>query len=299
MKIDRVIGIVTILLRQDRVTAPELARRFEVSRRTISRDIDDLCRAGIPIATAQGRGGGISIADGYRIDKALFTDEELQTIFAGLKGMDSVSRTSQLASTLDKLSTRDRPLAAQDAVTIDLSSFYRGPLTEKIEAIQRAIQRRNRISFRYYYEKGECARVIEPYRLEFKWSSWYVFGYCAERQDFRMFKLNRLWELRVLEDTFAPREIPTREDHFAAGGIRLKAIFAASEKYRLIEEYGPECFSPTDSGALLLERDFVSSANLREWILSFGDRATVLEPEALRDDLRRQAENLLAKYQKT
>ena len=91
MKIDRLIGIITILLQKDKVTAPELARRFEVSRRTINRDIEDICKAGIPIVTTQGNGGGISISDSYKIDKTLFTHDELQAVFSGLQGIDSVS----------------------------------------------------------------------------------------------------------------------------------------------------------------------------------------------------------------
>ena len=86
MKIDRLIGITMLLLQKGKVTAPELAERFEVSRRTISRDIEDICRAGIPLVTVQGYGGGISIAEGYRVNKAFLTEAELQAVFAGWTG---------------------------------------------------------------------------------------------------------------------------------------------------------------------------------------------------------------------
>ena len=100
MKIDRLIGILSVLLQQERVTAPELSRRFEVSRRTINRDIEDLCRAGIPFVTAQGQNGGISIMEGYRIDRTLLTSGEMQTILAGLQSLDSVSGTRRYGSDL-------------------------------------------------------------------------------------------------------------------------------------------------------------------------------------------------------
>lgn len=298
MKIDRLIGIITILLQQDKITAPELAERFEVSRRTINRDVEDICKAGVPLITSQGYGGGISIADGYKIDKSLFTEDEMQTILAGLKGIDSVSKVSNLTKLLDKLSTKERRLRSKDLVIIDLASHYQFPLTEKIETIKKAIENQNVISFQYYYQKGEQTRTIEPYHLVFKWSSWYVFGYCLARKDYRLFKLNRLWQLQLLETTYSARAIsPDKldfDEYFSSGKIRLKALFSSDVKYRLIEEYGIDAFSVCQSGELLLERDFASYENMREWVFSFGDQVSILEPAALRDDRLRSAKAILA-----
>ena len=182
MKIDRLIGIITILLQQDKITAPELAERFEVSRRAINRDIEDICKAGIPLITHQGYGGGISIADGYKIDKSLFTEDELQTILAGLKGIDTVSRASNQAKLLDKFSSKAHRVSPKDTIIIDLASHYQIPLTQKIEAIKQAISTQNIIRFQYYYQKGEQRRKVEPYHLVFKWSAWYVFAYCLDRK---------------------------------------------------------------------------------------------------------------------
>ncbi|QNM05921.1 helix-turn-helix transcriptional regulator [Qiania dongpingensis] len=297
MKIDRLIGIITILLQQDKITAPELAERFEVSRRTINRDIEDICKAGIPLITTQGYGGGISIDDRYKIDRSFFTDEELQTIFTGLKGIDSVSKTSYLKTLLEKLSDKENRMISEDIIILDLASHYQKPLTKKIELIKYAIRERRILSFHYYYSKGEQQKRIEPYHLIFKWSSWYVFGYCPDRQGYRLFKLNRLWELQVMEETYSVRTIPEKElkldDYFTSGSIHLKALFAPSEKYRLIEEYGIECFSSTESGELLLERDFVNYENMREWIFSFGDKVRIMEPGQLKTDRKNQAERIL------
>lgn len=297
MKIDRLIGIITILLQQDKATAPELAERFEVSRRTINRDIEDICRAGIPLVTTQGRGGGISIANSYKIDKALFTQEELQAIFTGLKGIDSVSSTSYLRSVTEKLSGKTNRFICDDTIVIDLASHAKPSLTRKIDAITSAIKENRLISFRYFYEKGECERRIEPYRLVFRWSSWYVWGYCLSRKAFRLFKLNRLWDFEITSEIFSPRDLPLQElasdSYFTAGEIHLKALFEASEKYRIIEEYGIEAYGTEQDGRLLFEWDFTSYKNMREWILSFGDKVDVLEPACLRADVHRQAENIL------
>jgi predicted DNA-binding transcriptional regulator YafY len=302
MKIDRLIGIITILMQHEKITAPELAERFEVSRRTIIRDVEDISKAGIPITTIQGYGGGISIADGYKIDKALFTQEEIQTILSGLKGMDSVSKTSYFNKLLDKLSSKGSRVTTDNIIIIDLAFHYQTSLTQKIDIIKQAILGRHIISFKYYYGKGENQRKIEPCRLVFKWSSWYVFGYCLDREAFRMFKLNRLWDVQPTGDLFSTRNIPDEEldfdDYFTKYEIHLKAVFEESEKYRLIEEYSIDCYSTIENGKLLLERNFAGYENMREWILSFGDKVNVLEPEQLRADVQKQAKNILENYKR-
>lgn len=297
MKIDRLIAIVTILLQQDKITAPELAERFEVSRRTINRDIENICKAGIPIITTQGYGGGISIADGYKIDKALFTGDEIQTVMAAIKGIDTISNTLYFAKLSEKLLRKDNPMIAEEVILINLASHYQKPLTEKIETIKKAIWNKQYIIFRYYSNKGEGQRKIEPYRLVFQWSSWYVFRYCLDSEAYRLFKLNRLWELDVCAEQFISRDIKAEELCFGSfletGKFHLKAFFAESEKHRLIDEYGIGCYCANKNGDLLFEWDFASYENMREWIFSFGDRVTILEPTSLREDRIRQAKNIL------
>lgn len=298
MKTERLLGIVMVLLQQDKVTAPQLAERFEVSRRTINRDIEDICKAGIPLVTEQGRGGGISILDSYKVDKALFTREEMQAVLTGLKGIDSVSKVSYFAGMLEKLSGKENRIIADNTVVIDLASHYQEPLTQKITEIRQAILGRRMISFCYYSERGESNRCMEPYQLIFKWSSWYVFGYCSDRNAYRLFKLNRIGDLHTLDNEFSPREIPKEElnpdKYFYSDTIHLKAVFAESEKYRLIEEYGIDCYTPYKNKGLLFEWDFVSYKNMQQWIFSFGDKVTVLEPEELVKERVEQAVNIIS-----
>lgn len=300
MKIDRLIAIITLLLQEDKLTAPELARRFEVSRRTITRDIDDICRAGIPLVTVQGYGGGISIANGYKLDKTVLTQGELQMLFAGLKGMNSVLNPLESTPLFEKLFHRDTVM--DDCFIIDLASFGRPTLSHKIELLKTAIISRHLISFRYDAGKGESIRFIEPYRIVFKWSSWYIFGYCHSKGDFRLFKLSRLWALADTHETYIPRTIPAEklnfDDHLTHINAHLKAIFNASEKYRLTDDYGMGCCTALANGSLLFERDFTSYDNMREWILSFGSRVTVIEPAAFRADIVCEAEKLLSAYTK-
>lgn len=114
MKIDRLIGIITILQQNKKVTAPYLAKKFEVSRRTINRDIEDICRAGIPIVTMQGKDGGISIMDGFNLDTTVFTTEELQAIFIGLMSIDSISYTSYGERLASKIAGKDSVIPLKD-----------------------------------------------------------------------------------------------------------------------------------------------------------------------------------------
>ncbi|MCL1862064.1 MAG: WYL domain-containing protein [Defluviitaleaceae bacterium] len=241
MKLDRLMSILTILLQNDRVTAPYLAEKFEVSRRTIGRDIDTLCKAGIPIVTFQGTGGGVSIAEGFKLDKSILTIKELSGIIAAIKGIGSVSEQSYIEQILNKLgagSESDAVVSLHEPVVIDLASYYKDDLTKKIESIKQAIFDRQIIEFDYFYDKGECHRRIEPYIVIFQWTSWYVFGYCLERQDWRMFKLNRLCNLTTCDESFAMREIPPEKRdynrHFN-DDIKLVAVFDKSVRYQLIE----------------------------------------------------------------
>lgn len=299
MKLDRLLGILTVLLQNDRMTAPELAEKFEVNRRTIGRDIDALCQAGIPIVTHQGVGGGIAIAEGFKLDKSILTADELSGIVAALKGLGSVSERSNVERTLDKLhANSDAVVSMREPVIIDLASHYKGQLTGKIQTIKRAILGARLIEFDYIYEKGESHRCIEPYFVIFQWSSWYVFGFCTERQDWRMFKLLRLWNLTLCDESYTPREIPPDRRDFGMNfpdDIKLVALFDRSEKYKLIETYGLNCYTDTDDG-LRLEIGFTNRDFLINWLLGFGGKVKVVEPDYIVEELITAAENILTRY---
>lgn len=300
MKIDRLIGILAILLQKDTVTAPDLAEHFEVSRRTINRDIEDLCKAGIPIATRQGQGGGIFIMDGYRVDRTLLTNGEMQDILAGLRSLDSINGTNRYGQLMEKLSAGSSDfMAGNQSVLIDLSSWYKSSLAPKIETIRTAIDSGMKLSFLYYAPKGESKRTIEPYYLIFRWSSWYVWGWCCQREDFRLFKLNRVEELRITGNRFEKRK-PLMPDlsneRIFPGGIQAKVVFEPDCKWRLVEEFGPECFRELENGKLLFQADYTDKENLITWIISFRDKAELLEPVWIREEIRKSVEGMLAKY---
>ncbi len=302
MKTDRLIGILSVLLQEEKTTAPELAEKFEVSRRTINRDIEDLCKAGIPVRTIQGTGGGIRIMDGYRMDRTILTSKEMQGTLAGLRSLDSVSGSRYYSRLMEKLQTGSSEfVSGRDSMLIDLSSWYKGSLAPKIEMIQDAIENRRLLDFRYYAPSGESARTIEPYYVVFKWTSWYVWAWCRKRKDFRLFKLNRMDQLSVSGETFVCREVPMPDlsnEKIFPGGIRVKVLFAPDVKWRLVEEFGPHCFTEADDGRLLFQADYTDMENLLTWILTFGENAEVLEPAEVRERICRIADAVRKIYRR-
>ncbi|MCL2617987.1 MAG: YafY family transcriptional regulator [Defluviitaleaceae bacterium] len=299
MKLDRLMGILTILLQNERVTAPYLAEKFEVNRRTISRDIDALCQAGIPVVTRQGSGGGISIAEGFKLDKSVLTASELSGIIAALKGIGSVSEQTRIERTLDKLGANsDAVVSLHEPVVIDLASHYKGELTAKIETIKQAIFEDKIIEFDYFYEKGESRRRIEPYIVVFQWTSWYVFGFCTERQDWRMFKLHRLWHITTTDEQFAKRNIPPEKrdfNHHLEDKYTLVAMFDKSVKYLLIDAYGLDSFHESGDG-LYFEIGYDNKHYMISWLLGFGGKVKVLEPAGLAEEIQAIGKNIFDRY---
>ncbi len=298
MKMERLIGIITTLQLKEKVTAPYLAEKFEVSRRTINRDIEDICRAGIPIVTTQGKNGGISLMEGFALDTTVFTKQELSAVFTGLKSLDSVSFSQSADKLASKMGASDA-LDLIDCMTIDLASFYKSSLSFKIELIKKGISERKCIAFHYYYNKGEEDKVIEPYRIYFMWSDWYVFGYCRQRQDFRLYKLRRLWDLRLSEDSYEARKIPDEKMQFGThmtDDYFVTAIYDSSVKYKLVEEYGPDSFSVMEDGRLYAKWGFNSAKDALPWFLGLGDKVKVIEPPEMVEKMKNTLATISEKY---
>ncbi len=299
MKLDRLIGILSILLQQDKITAPELAEKFEVSVRTILRDIDDISKAGIPITTSQGQGGGISIMDGYKIDRTLLSSSEMQAIFSGLKSLDSVSGTNRYRQLMDKLSVSNT-INADNHIIIDLATWDKNAVSTKIELIKAAMEQKRIITFRYYSPERTEQRSIEPYRLVFQWSSWYVWGFCVKRQDYRLFKLTRMTELTKTEDAFVQRDIPEYECdklRHTKGEISATVRFDKSVKWRIVDEFGTENFTEDENGNVILTFTWSDKLSFYSYVLGFRENAEIISPAEYREEFLELLKNITAKYQ--
>ena len=296
MKIDRLIGIVAILLQKEKTTASELADRFEVSLRTIYRDIEAISMAGIPISAARGKSGGIYIMDSFKIDRTLLSSEDMRAIISGLKSLDSVCESKKYRRLMDKLSIDD---SDNSSIIIDQSMWDKTSIAPKIELIRSAIDNEERVSFTYYSPERTEKREIEPYRLIFQWSSWYVWGYCLNRQDYRMFKLSRMTELANTFTSFEKRDIPEYtcdKLRHTKGEIKAEVKFDKSVKWRIIDEFGtvlPRC---DEEGNVFLTFTWEDKPSLFRYILTFGDDAEIISPESIREEFSVLVKKIFQKY---
>lgn len=225
---------------------------------------------------------------------------ETLMICAGLRSLDSVSGNHYYGQLMEKLLPGSSEfVSGRDSILIDLSSWYKESLSPKIAAIQSAIEEKRLISFIYYAPKGESVRVAEPYYLVFRWSSWYVWSWCKEKEDFRLFKLNRMEKLLALEERFEGREVKLPElsnEKIFPGKIRIKALFEKEMKWRLVEEFGADCFVEQPDGRLLFGADYTDEEAALSWLLTFGDKVVVLEPSAIQKKIITMAKNVQKRY---
>ena len=301
MKIVRLLGIITTLLNNDKIKAKDLAEKFEVSIRTIHRDIEDICKAGIPLVTYQGGDGGISIAEGYKLDKNILTIDELDNIVIGLKSIESISPNSKVKLLLEKLAPKDEDIiSVGNNLYIDLTSFYKTSLSHKISLLREAINNKNEVSFDYFSNKGMSKREIEPYFITFKWNGWYIFGYCKFRNDFRLFKLNRMDNVKKTDTKFISRHIPSErtelDNYFKNDNKSVTLLLHRSLEYVIIENYGVGSYEFTEDNRIKFILEYTNHDFAIQTILGFGDKAKVLSPKHIIDEVKSCAENILKMY---
>ncbi|RKI37878.1 YafY family transcriptional regulator [bacterium D16-51] len=301
MKIDRLIGILSILLQKDKITSQELANKFEVSRRTILRDVDALNMAGIPIISEQGQGGGISIMEGYKVDRTVLSSEDMKAILTGLQSLDSISGTNRYRQLMEKISVDDSASANVDNhIIIDLSNWDKSKVSDKIELIKAAMEQDVKISFHYFSQNGESWRMIEPYHLVFQWSDWYVWGYCMQRKDFRMFKLMRITELALTDEKISDRIVPEyicKKLWDNTGGVEAVVKFDASVKWRIIDEFGADFLKYNENGDIIVTITWSNIPALYQYVLSFGDKAEIITPMEYRQNFAKFLKKMLDKYE--
>ena len=301
MKIDRLIGILSILLQKDKITTQELANKFEVSRRTILRDIDALSVAGIPIISEKGQGGGISIMEDYKVDRTVLSSEDMKAILTGLQGLDSVSGTNRYLQLMEKISIDgSAAINVDNHIIIDLSNWDKSAVSDKIELIKTAMEQNFKITFNYFSQNGEGQRMIEPYHLVFQWSGWYVWGYCAQREDYRMFKLTRMTELTLTDEKISDRsvpEYPCDKQWDNTGGIEVTVKFDDSVKWRIIDEFGTDSLKYNEKGDIIVTITRSNIPALYQYLLSFGDSAEIIAPMEYRQNFANVLINMQKKYE--
>lgn len=303
MKTDRLLGIIIELTKHERVTAKELAERFEVSVRTIQRDIEDICKAGIPIVSYRGGNGGIGIMDGFRVDKRVFTIKELENIILGLKSINSIAETSDIERLITKLSPKkDNNISLHNETDIDLSSFYKKSLSSKITKLREAIDRRYVVDIEYFSSKGMMQRSVEPYLINFKWDEWYMLAFCRLRNDFRVFKLKRIGTLSITNEIYNKRNIPEEkkelDNYFNDSNVQQKVtiLLHRSLEYIIVDNYGVGSYEIIDEDTIKFSFEYVNYQWMMRFILGFGSKVKVVSPQSVADAVKKEAEKTLDFY---
>ena len=297
MQINRLFEIVYILLDKKIVTSKELAERFEVSSRTIYRDIETLSSAGIPVFMSKGKGGGISLLPDFVLNKAVITDEEKEDILSSLKAINSIN-PSKTDTAFKKLSSLFGELNT-DWVEVDFSSWANAQNeTETFNTIKHAILGKRVIFFSYASNKGQqTAREVEPLKLCFKSGAWYLYGYCKSRCDFRFFKLRRIRELSVSEQNFqrkSPNQVFPDKNVFQEEYVKLKLKLSAEVTYRVYDEF--DSYEQQEDGSFIAEINYPKGEWIFYYIATFGNHCEVLEPEDVRNDMKSELQRTLKHY---
>lgn len=296
MKESRLFKIIYFILEKGRVTAPELAEKFEVSVRTIYRDVDVISSAGIPIYVTTGRSGGIQILDNYVLDKAFFSDKEKHDILSALQSLSVIDNTYE-RELLTKVSAlfNTQP---ENWVEVDFSRW--GSKTQdnaKFEQLKNATINHKVATIVYvssYFKKTR--RNIHPLKLYYKSKEWYVKAYCTEKNDFRLFKINRIIHCEILDEDFIPVEFPESQDTEQNGYNKIILRFPKEMAYRVYDEFTEDEITEQENG------DFIAAAYLPEdtwligYLLSYGVYVEVIEPAYLRKVLSDEAKKIYDKY---
>lgn len=282
--VTRQFQMVYLLLEKGRMTAGELARRLEVSPRTVLRDVDALSAAGVPVYTTQGTGGGVALLDGYVLDRAAFTDEEQRQLLLALQSLPG----QEGAQVLTKLSALFRR-GQEDWLQVNLSRWGGAGAAdnEKFRLLKQAVLERQTLCFDYASSYGSTrARKVLPARLVFKGQGWYLQAFDLEREDYRTFRLSRILSPAFAGEVFhrrlTPPDIDFSGDIPPLFRVEAKLRFAPYMAYRVYDEFDQGCVTRQSDGSLLVEAVFPEDQWLYGYLLSFGAGVEVLSPDTLR-----------------
>jgi predicted DNA-binding transcriptional regulator YafY len=285
MRVNRLLEMTTLLLKQKTIPAREFAQRFNVSTRTIYRDVEELSAAGVPVYMSKGKGGGIGLLDTFTLDRALVSAAEIDSLLVALKTLQA-AQYPQIDHFLAKLEGLFRHSAASDWVEIEFSAWGSKPNAEnKFIEIKRAILEQKMIQFEYIDAREvKSQRQLEPMQVIFKSQAWYLWGYCLDRQDFRTFRLSRIRNLQVSDTTFERRR--PGEDHPKdtprPALVTVKLKFSSEVLHRVYDDFDDSLIRKNEDGSCLVSVDLVEDEWVYGMILSYGCYVEVLEPEHIK-----------------
>lgn len=305
MRVDRLLSILLIITNKGLVTGQELADHFEVSLRTIYRDIDKLGEAGVPIASTGGRGGGYYIMSKYNLDKLFFNDEEIGTLVPLMENLKiAFGKNPQFNNIALKLETiYDKEKISNNKFSINMSHFnMQEDLKEYIYLIGKAIEETRLLQFDYINRRLEVSRrIAEPIQISFNHGEWFLIAYCRNRKDYRKFKLIRVRDLKIIEP-FEKRPIEREEldkifrESYDNKSIKVTLRFKSKIGEHLIEHFSRDTISSLEDGNFMVTEYFPDDEGLVKFILSLGKDCEVLEPEFLREKVKKYVFSIYQQY---
>ncbi|MBD8500898.1 helix-turn-helix transcriptional regulator [Paenibacillus arenosi] len=297
MRLDRLLGITMELMSKKRVTATELSARFEVSIRTIYRDIELINQSGIPVVSFAGTDGGFELMEGFFLTKQHFSMQDFAVIYNLLKGMEGAFG-DQITSLVNKLGSLQPALLSQgehEKLIFALNASEGEK--EIIQALHQAVNERKIIHFLYTNATGESTnRQLEPVHLYWERGYWYLEGYCLSRQAKRLFRVSRMEQVEVTDVMFQPRELVDSPDVEEVRGTVAHLRFDLSAQPRVTEQFRDDCIH------LGTHIDVHKEFYLREYaisvILSYGSKVEILSPEDLKIELLEEIKKIQQRYEK-
>lgn len=293
VKNNRLFGIVYLLLSKESVTANELADYFEVSTRTIYRDIETLSELNIPIYMSKGKNGGISLLDNYKLDRVLLTDEEQNQILFSLQGINKLQ--------IDKNNTYEKMKSIflkDDENWFDVDFSVWGKSLEhqrNFETIKKAIIDKKVLEFSYFSSYGnKTVRLVEPLKLCFKHNAWYLCAFDRDKDDYRLFKIMRIKDLKASSETFERTMKEMEEEPIET--VRLVLEIDKKIAYRVYDEFDEQSIQTTADGNFIVTVEFPFNDWLIGYILSFGTYAKVLEPSVIKEEIIERLKKSLDNY---
>lgn len=310
MKIDRLISIVMVLMEEKRLTAKRLSEMFEVAERTIYRDIETINLAGIPIYSVSGVGGGFEILSEYKIDKKLLSTSDFISILMGLGSVSSMMTGDEIVNTLAKMKSlipadkKKEIEVKSNQITIDLNPWMQNRnIQTKLGLLKKVIHSQKIITFDYFDRNNrDSSRKIEPYQLMMKDKYWYIKGYCLKRNDFRLFKVSRMSNLQIVDETFVLRDVPKEQSDFsnkmADQQIIIKLLVKNSILDKVLEHCDLDHVIPYDDESSIINFPFIDDDYGYSLLLGYGDSCECLEPANIRNEMKRRITNLYRLYKK-
>ncbi|MCB2362082.1 helix-turn-helix transcriptional regulator [Clostridium estertheticum] len=273
--------------------------------------MDTLNVAGVPIVTYSGIGGGVAVIEGYKLKNNILSKNDIKNVFTALNGLISIDESADLINLMAKLIPEETSIVFSESdYVIDLSSWFQDSITqEKVSDLHKAIKNRKCIYLEYISKRSRSARIIHPHKLVFKQSCWYLYAFCEDNQEFRLFKVNRIVDFKIMDAGFNCKiveKIAFRNDF----GANLFSSQDPTSLFEVILEYDAtnEFFLTNKIDAKFFYRisstkekgQIIFSVSNLEWatnlVFSLQDKVKVIAPLALKEAVKTRIKRISEFY---